>query len=210
MANVLLLTDSRGSKFQTTIDLELQRRHSTCSIKVEYVRGGTIETVTEKGLKLLKERHYDACYLFAGVNDLTKQYAKRYCVLSYYDIPSLVDSITDEYETARSKLLKLTPNIIICHLIGISLADYNKLDEGGMSHDQKIINMSTYHVNHAINSMNSDRNAIGPWLSDSIHANINGRHVHKYARLIDGLHPTDQTLKIWAKKIITSIETLHI
>ena len=144
------------------------------------------------------------------MNDLTKQYAKRYCVLSYDNIPNLVDSITNEFETARSKLIELIPNTIICHLIGISLADYNKLDEGAMSQDQKIINMSTYHVNHAINSMNSDRNAIGPWLSDSIHANINGRHVHKYARLIDGLHPTDQTLKIWANKIITSIETLHI
>ena len=210
MATVLLLMDSRGSKFQTIIDREVQRRHSSCTIKVEFTRGGTIESITEKGLKLLKEKHYDACYLFAGVNDLTKQYAKRYCVLSYDNIPNLVDSITNDFETARSKLIELIPNTIICHLIGISLADYNKLDEGVMSQDQKIINMSTYHVNHAINSMNSDRNAIGPWLSDSIHANINGRHVHKYARLIDGLHPTDQTLKIWANKIITSIETLHV
>ena len=165
------------------------------------MRGGTIESVTENGLNLLRERHYDACYLFAGVNDLTKLYAKRYCVLSYSDTPSLVDSITDKFKTARTKLMRLTPNTIICHLIGISLADYNKLDVGAMSNNQNILNMSTYHVNHAINSMNSDRNSIGPWLSDTIHANINGRHVHKYARLIDGLHPTDQTLKIWAKKI---------
>ena len=94
--------------------------------------------------------------------------------------------------------MKITPNT--CHLIGLSLADYNKLEEGSMLHEQKIINMSTYHINHAINSMNSDINAVGPWLSDTIHANINGRHVHKYARLMDALYPTDQTLKIWAKK----------
>ena len=166
MANILLMMDSRGSKLQTAIDREIQHRQLTCRIKVEYVRGGTIESVTEKGLNLLSERHYDACYLFARVNDLTKLYAKRYCVLSYFDIPSLVDSITDKFETARTKLMRLTPNTIICHLIGISLAAYNKLDKGAMLHEQKIINMSTYHINHAINSMNSDRNAIGPWLSD--------------------------------------------
>ena len=134
MANVLLLMDSRGSKFQTTIEKEIQHRQSTCRIKVEFVRGGTIESVTEKGLKRL----YDACYLFAGVNDLTNLYAKRYCVLSESDAPSLVDSITDKYETARTKLMKLTPNTIICHLIGLSLADYNKLNAGAMSHEQKL------------------------------------------------------------------------
>ena len=166
---------------QATIDREIHSRQLTCRVKVEYVRDGNIASIIEQGLQLLKENQFNACYLFAEINDLTTPYAKRYCVLDYHDIPNLVDSKTDKLEMARTKLMKITPNILICHLIGISLDVYNKLEEGAMLSDQTIIDMSTDHINHAISLMNSDRNAVGPWLSDTVHANINGRHVHKYA-----------------------------
>ena len=57
--------------------------------------------------------------------------------------------------------------------------------------EQIIIDKSVYHINHEVNLMNSDINLVGPWLSGTVHSNINGGH----ARLEKGLHPTDQTVK---------------
>ena len=76
-------------------------------------------------------------------------------------------------------------------------ADYPKM--------QEIINDAIVHVNNAINSMNMATNVIGPWLADTIHSWTNGRIIHKYPRLHDGLHPDSDTKKVWAKKIVKAI-----
>ena len=106
----------------------------------------------------------------------------------------MVNDLTDKYELKRTELCKIIPNVIICLLIGINLAEYNLLDSDKMVKDQAIIDVAVYHINYAINSMNSGLNLSGPWLSDTIHANVYGRQVHNYARLGDGLHPKASTV----------------
>ena len=66
---------------------------------------------------------------------------------------------------------------------------------------QTIINESMTYVNRSIDSTNMSSNLIGPWIEDTVHANINGKKVHKYLRLRDGLHPDENTKLIWAKKL---------
>ena len=193
---------------QKAINSELTRQNLDMNIKVEFIRGGNITSITKMGLKLTGKQSFDACYLFTGVNDLTTPYNKRYSLLNFTNVPSMVEEIVDKLEKACTDLRKNIPNTIICHLIGSSLVDYNKLPNGTMTNDQEIINDAVYHINSAINSMNKDLNIQDPWLSDTVHANINGRHIHKYLRLDDGLHPNEKTITIWAKKLIKSCATV--
>ena len=208
MANILLLTDSHGMKIQPLINDELRKTQSTARIEVKSLRGGNINSVTEMGEKILKNHRHQACYLFAGVNNLTTKVETRYSVFNYNDIPSMVEEMTDKYEQAQYKLKLKVPYVVICHLIGLDFVKYNKLEANAMSEDQNILNQSVYHINHAINAMNADSNVIGPWISDSIHANIHGRHVHKYNKFSDGLHPDIITCRQWAKIIVKSCSTL--
>ena len=210
MANILLLTDSRGLKLQPLINDELRKAQITARIEVRLLRGGTINSVTEMGEIILENHQYQACYLFAGVNDLTTKIETRYSVFNYKDIPSMVEQMTDKYEQARFKLKQKVRHVVICHLIGLDFVTYNKLEANAMSEDQDIVNQSVFHVNHAINAMNADSNIIGPWISDMIHANIHGRHVHKYNKLSEGLHPNITTCKQWAKKKVKSCSMLPV
>ena len=71
--------------------------------------------------------------------------------------------------------------------------------------DQEIISEAVCQINKSINKMNIDHEVKGPWLDDTIHAATCKKVIHKYKRLYDGLHPDENTVKIWAKKIISSL-----
>ena len=129
-------------------------------------------------------------------------------MLNYNNISDLVDSMDDMFTALKSKLQAKVPKVVICHLVGLDILRYNIEKEGrnpllltDYRRLQTIINDSIPFINRAIDSMNMSSNLIGPWIEDTVHANINGKRVHKYLRLHDGLHPSISTKILWAKKL---------
>ena len=143
-----------------------------------------------------------------GVNNITKLYSEKQILLNYNNIPDLVDSMDDMLTALKSKLQEKVPKVVVCHLVGLDILRYNFEKKGrnpllltDYCRLQMIIDESIPFINRAIDSMNMSSNLIGPWIEDTIHANINGKRVHKYLRLHDGLHPSISTKKLWAKKL---------
>ena len=182
----------------------LREKQSNDLIVVEYLRGGTIKTVSELGCDKLKPEHFDKCYPFTGVNNFTRKVGKR-CVLRANSVIEAEQFIISEITNAYLKLSALCPKVVICHLIGLDIATYNKAPCHSHERDQHIINETVNLVNVKINKMNIDHNVKGPWLADTIHSTSGNHTTHKYKMLPDGLHPDEKTLKIWAKKIVASL-----
>ena len=102
----------------------------------------------------------------------------------------------------------------MCHIPGIDICTYNNTVRGQYElipinyvKMQKIVDESVLYINAAIDSMNLSSNVLGPWIHDTIHANIHGKRVHKYLKFYDGLHPNDHTLQTWSRKIISSLKS---
>ena len=109
---------------------------------------------------------------------------------------------------AMNTLKKLVPKMIICHVLGLNICVYNKVDLSSESAQmQSVIDEGLPLLNAAIDSINMNNGVKGPWLTDTIHSLINGKRVHKNKRLPDGIHPDEVTCKLWAKKIVKAIES---
>ena len=201
---VLLLMDSRGTYMEEEITQIAAKTNEHIYIKVEYKRGDTISSVAEMGSKILKENVYDACFLFAGINNITNKKAKG-CELKYDCIQSIYTKLISEYNRAHTILQENCREVIICHLLGMDIARYNKVPPYVLEDEQKIINVAVGRINKNINKMNIDHQVKGPWLEDTIHSTTAKKVIHKYKRLHDGLHPDRDTVRLWAKKLLAAL-----
>ena len=200
----LLLMDSRGTEMQSEINKQLKVGDSPYIITVDYLGGGTLETITDMGMDRLKREHFAGCLLFAGINNVTRKIGKQ-CQLRQESINSTVLYILSELEKAYMRLSRECPKVIICHLLGLDISKYNKAQKCVYEREQSIINDSVSRINLEINQMNITHEVKGPWLADTIHSTTGTHTTHKYKMLPDGLHPDSLTTKIWAKKIIASL-----
>ena len=116
--------------------------------------------------------------------------------------------LEEKLDFARKTLSKYVSKFVLCHVIGLIIHVYNKTpDENGTYTMQHVVDEGIPLLNIAIDSINMNYHVKGPWLSDTIHSLINGKRVHKYKRLPDGIHPDEITCKLWARKIVKSFET---
>ena len=202
--DVLLLMDSRGALIQKELNSHIEKNKLDLNIEVEFIRGGNIKAIAEKGSELLQEKPYDCCMFFAGVNNATRKQGKG-CELRFTNVQSMVSNFTTELQRAYDTLHKVCNSVVICHLIGLDIAKYNKAPPSEYNADQLIINNAVGQINKNINKMNIDHQVKGPWLDDTIHSGTAKKVIHKYKRLSDGLHPDKPTVKLWAKKILASL-----
>ena len=208
MAKILLIMDSRGTNFKDIMEEAVNKYVPNAVVELLAVRGANLQSIETKALAELSSHSYDQAYILLGVNNITKLYFEKQILLNYNNIPDLVDEMDDMFTTLKSKLLEKVPKVVICHLVGLDILRYNIEKKGrnpllltDYSKLQTIIDDSIPFINRAIDSMNMSSNLIGPWIEDTVHANINGKRVHKYLRLYDGLHPSISTKKLWAKKL---------
>ena len=201
---MLLLMDSRGALMQKEINSLLIGKRPDITIKVEFVRGGDIKSITDKGNELLKNDTFDLCMLFAGINNTTRKKGKG-CELYFNNVKSMVLEVSHELQRSYENLTKDCSQVVICHLIGMDIARYNKAPPSMFRTKQMIINEAIGQINININKMNIEHQVKGPWLDDTIHSATAKKVIHKYKKLADGLHPDIDTVRLWAKKVIASL-----
>ena len=186
--------DSRGIEFNSSLQKILENQLPSPKVKILAVRGANLQTIESRAIAELKNHGYDQTYIMLGVNNMSKLYYRKQIILAYDNVPELVNSLDDMFTMLKSKLQPYSPRVIVCHLLGLDILTYNISRMGNNDllvadypSMQAIINTSMSHINRAIDSMNMSSNLIGPWLEDTLHANINGKKVYKYLRLRNGL-----------------------
>ena len=208
MASILLIMDSRGTNFKEILLEAVNKDVPNAVVELLAVRGANLQSIKTKALSELSSHNYDQAYILMGINNITKLHFEKQILLNYDIIPDLVDSMDDMFTALKAKLQEKVPNVVVCHLVGLDMLRYNIEKQGrnpllltDYRRLQTIIDDSIPIINRAIDSMNMSLNLISPWIEDIVHANINGKRVHKYLRLHDGLHPSISTKKLWAKKL---------
>ena len=206
----MILTDSRGENLQKDIRADFQKRYPHLqhgvNITVQVVGGARTDNIISKAdRRYLKRQTFDMIYTFVGINDLTSK-INGMVVPNFENVPELVDTLTDSLIKLKSDLSKRARKIVISQFVGIDLDRYNDyVDEGVWYYQQKMINDSMPILAHTINLINRDDNTTGPWITGTVHDYVNHKLYNRYAKLYDGLHPTECLRKKWAKLFTDSI-----
>ena len=208
LTRILILGDSRTKELCDKIRHEVKELGPGIPIYVEAVHKGGLNIIGL--LDLIKkdympqEGKYDFLYFFGGVNDLSEKHPTGKITAVYDDVGHLVSSMFEKLNYARDSLFSYAYRPIICQMVGLNFDKYNEL-ENDQTANQKVIDEAIPLLNHAINSLNTDIEAVSPWLGSTVHAIIHKKHHHKYLRLHDGLHPTEELRDIWTKNFAHAI-----
>ena len=208
MTRILILGDSRCKQMCSDIRKGLSERGPDIPIWLEIVHKGGLDVLGL--LNLLEEDYipshgkYDFIYFFGGVNNLSELHSTGRITAVYDDVGHLVDNMFTKLEFARNELFKYAHRPIICQLVGLNFDKFNKTQHDQIL-NQKVLDEAIPLLNHAINSLNTDVEAVSPWLGATVHSVIHRRYHHKYLRLGDGLHPTEELKQIWIKNFINAI-----
>ena len=205
---ILIVSDSRGYGLEAKIKHGLITQGPEIPIHIDFMyKGGlTIEGIVrllDQSLNPNSEL-YDYIYVFGGVNNLSVKHKSGKITAVYDDIGHFVENMYERLFTARNYLFKYSYRPVICQLVGLSFDKYNELEHDQIA-SQHVINQAVPLLNHAINSINTDVEAVSPWIGSTIHAIIHHKYTHKYMRLRDGLHPTEELVQIWTDCFVHAI-----
>ena len=204
MANILIITDSRGYGLQTEIETKLAKSDLDPPPKIEVavLRGANLDNGYERlSQEINMDNKYDLIYVMLGVNNLSVKMYNKKIVPVFVDVPTLVELMLAKFEIFKCQVSNMGNKIIVCQLIGLSISDYNKNSD--IPHKYQIVIMPI--LAHSLNLVNMDSNVIGPWLTKIIHYWTNHKLYNAYSKLRDGVHFTTHTTKVVAKRIAESI-----
>ena len=180
-------------------------------IEVRAFSGGSIEEVTTWGTHEAAHKRYDQVYLLAGVNNLTIHLGYRKVKPRFTHWTSMVRRMMMEYYMARTRLYRLTDKVVICDLVALHLATYNRNGEG-FHYYQHIIDCATIRVNEYVEEMNREASVYSPRLADHIHKSRHPDHPihHRYSTTLrDGLHFTLATTTKYSIMLLRNILDLR-
>lgn len=86
--------------------------------------------------------------------------------------------------------------IIFPTLTGMNFTTYNSYPSDLVSPLQRILNTAILEINRYVVAMNRATNIKTPFLAASIHPRCRHRYRHSFARLLDGVHGTNNLLKL--------------
>ena len=206
VVRILVVSDARGTLFKRHLETSLRTMEHWWDLDMvahheQELSLDAVYNVVE--VKYGDRPKFDFIYVMAGVTDLFTMNQGR-AVAKYESVGDLVDEMTDKYYALRNKLFKFALRPVMCLLVGIDLDKFNN-EKYTQYREQTVINESIYHLNRAIQSINTDCDAVGPWLGQTVHAVIHHKLHHKYRKLPDGLNPDQTTLKEWAKIVVKTI-----
>ena len=150
------------------------------------------------------EQHFDLLYIMLGVNNLSRKDRDGNIIPIFKDVPSLMEIMLAKYEILKCQLKEMSSKIVLCQLIGLHIATYNKMPTLDDVY-QQVINEAMPLLAHTLNLVNEDESLVGPWLTKIVHYYTNHKQYNAYGKLTDGLHFSKETKRVVARKIIDSI-----
>ena len=199
---ILIVSDSRGKNLKPlivppvgyTVDFQVKNGATLCEAK----------NIT---LRKLADSKYTCVYILAGICSVTIK--DEGCIYLPFDTKeSLVEATTYNIMTTLKELdNSVTTPIVLCTFPGVDLIKMNNKNARGHHPHQDLLNDGMLEINDYIVEANIDRGFSTPMLSAAVHRchkkckDGSKKYRHHLCRLEDGVHPTDSTLKYWAKRL---------
>ena len=181
--------------------------NTTAHIEIIARGGATIRsTASEIWAHTAKHRH-DVIIFNSGINEFTRldestgiykvvfqtsEEATDYCLSAY-----------QQFELNYHKRYPRSP-LIFAQLSGLDISTSLYTQDHDPAH-QEVINGSIREINRELVNINERNWVPTVWMGKHIHRNrYNGRTTNYYQQLVDGLHPTTNLLRLWAKDIVST------
>ena len=172
--------------------------------KVVDVGGGRIRAVISEAISYLVHHPYDVTILMAGICDMTvfNPETQRYRLV-FTTEDELTNHMVGLYNEADINFHRHCPHatLIIAQLTGEDLNRYAYAED--VTADlQDMFNRAVIEINKEIVAINRRNWVKTPWIARQIHRYRGGNvFTHHYDLLSDGIHPTNSTLRFWARTL---------
>lgn len=205
MRPILVITDSRGRKLDSTIRGLMDRE-----VTVAVYPGADMITSICKASFLLTSRDWSQVYILSGVCNLTMKDKKTKKIsLRYGEPQQLLLFFQELLVSAFEKLSSINTSIplrckgIFAPITGIDLAKYNGTD---FEPHQGTLNSCVEMINSEIATFNRVKGVFTPWTSRIIHHRSRGKYHARYDKLSeDGCHLTPYVTEFWAHSLSEAI-----
>ena len=155
-------------------------------------------------------------YILGGICNITEK-TKEGIILPFTSADQIYQQNKDLLKAVITDLDKYdTTPVILCQLVGVDLNMANlppskevrrKRKRITKHPQQDILDEAILKINSYIKLLNSERGNETPELASCIHKHHGSSGwKHHYSRLDDGVHPSPQTRKFWAKRLGENME----
>lgn len=216
--SILIMGDSRIKHLDRVLMLEKEDDYEYEQFEFEIISkpgGGVMEVVNNSITHMRKQRYHQAM-LMAGVCELSFKHGRRLYPCDYsHHTENLVDHMQTKYTEAYDKICVFTDCPVICDLVGMDLAMYNRkrYDDDYL---QRVINESVPLINNWLHTFMKAKptQACTPYYASYVYKRRNQRTSCRYNKATrDGLHFTDYYLQMIARQILEAVrknkESIH-
>ena len=196
MAPITILADSRGIYLENYIPDSILR-----FVDIRFYSGLTLNELGSNIHRWGFLRHTRKVYIMLGINDCTVlDHASHTVRLTTPYVSGLFARLKGRIQDIEIALKREFPTvrIVFCPLYGLDIGRYNKAHS--TYRYQETLNQAVPMINAYISRVNERNRVRTPFYCNAIHRYRPKKktYVHLYERLVDGLHPGDQALKIIA------------
>ena len=191
---VLVAGDSRLRGWSDLLNqAAYERDFFDVEFHVKACPGATSEQVVDEVIRRSVFIDYDLVYFMAGINNLTYKIKGRNAAPRFETPTVAFCYLKSEYVEAKRRLEQFARTVVLCELVGLSLANYNTSFRVPRT-DQTTINSTILAINREVHSLNTDSGVLTPRFERHIHRLRHGVRGHRYdATLADGLHFNNET-----------------
>ena len=211
MKTIYIVSDSRGVEMDTHITPPTGYR-----IRVYSEGGATLQRLLTMAKSVINAKPCELIYILGGICSITEK-DKGIVELPFESADEVYQMVKELYKAVVTDLDSYdTTPVILCQLVGVDLKTANDEKKGqelskkkgrGKKHPkQDIMNEAILRLNTYIRLLNTERGHETPELGAAVHKHHGQKGwSHSYSHLRDGIHPTPQTQKYWAKRFEENI-----
>ena len=221
-----------GTSRWTGVAKILNREHGIPSTSCP---GKELDYITDQAIALVKHHRYNNndntfVYITAGLTNLTEKVSYGYGrnryqeVMFYEEVMTAVNRVYDSFERSRDRILMgqgVVP--VYSTVVPMSFWDWNyaRLCQGKttrIDHVEDYLVMQADHeeaiveLNNKIRTLNARYDLLTPRIANYVFQKKGADQPHRlrHNRLVDGVHPTDDTINAWTEEILSTMSLNHV
>lgn len=219
-ARILLITDSRGRGMNHILN------RTRYSVRVISYPGNGIKNSVQRSVNFIKFWQPHLITLAGSICDVTVRDSQTKIICMRHDtIDDSVRHYMNEIEAACDIIKETTANthIQLTTVIGMDLTDANNQNyvhlrgqelenyrtNKLLHNDQQRLNLTILTINKEIVLANLGKGIPTAWTANTVHAYKHGKTLHRYTKLIDGCHFSENLKEEWIKILCSSYDKMN-
>ena len=179
--------------------------NTTANIEIRSNGGATIRSTASAVWAHTEVHRHDVIVFNSGVNEFTRfDEDTGLYKLTFHTVDEAVDYCLNAYQHFELNYHKRYPRsqLIFAQISGFDISTSPFTQDYDPTH-QEVIDGAVNRINKELTNINSRNWVPTVWMGKHIHRNRGaGNTSNYYSLLADGLHPTKNLLRLWAKDIV--------